>query len=95
VRGAAGSVGACAQLPFKYLGIELTGDNADPNAVMPRFTYEAAGGCTPSKSGSHLTLRWRERDSNPRFRERGTFPKEGLFEIAPSITPTIPFPRRI
>jgi hypothetical protein len=66
VRGAAGSVGACAQLPFKYLGIELTGDNADPNAVMPRFTYEAAGGCTPSKSGSHLTLRWRELDSNPR-----------------------------
>jgi hypothetical protein len=25
-------------------GIELTGDNADPNAVMPLFTYEAAGG---------------------------------------------------
>jgi hypothetical protein len=49
VRGAAGSVGACAQLPFKYLGIELTGDNADPNAVMPLFTYEAAGECTPSK----------------------------------------------
>jgi len=30
------------------------------------FTYEAAGGCTPSKSGSHLTLRWRKEDSNPR-----------------------------
>ena len=26
---------------------------------------QAAGGCTPSESGSHLTLRWRELDSNP------------------------------
>jgi hypothetical protein len=32
----------------------------------------AAGGSTPSKSGSHLTLRWRERDSNRRSPVRGT-----------------------
>jgi hypothetical protein len=41
--------GAGVKLPFKYLGIELTGDNADPNAVMTLFTYESIGQDPPTE----------------------------------------------
>jgi len=41
--------GAGVKLPFKYLGIELTGDNAAPNAVMTLFTYESIGQDPPTE----------------------------------------------
>jgi hypothetical protein len=41
--------GAGVRLPFKYLGIELTGDNADPHAVTTLFTYESIGQDPPSE----------------------------------------------
>ena len=40
--------GAGVKLPFKYLGIELTGDNADQNAVITLFTYESIGQDPPT-----------------------------------------------
>ena len=40
--------GAGVRLPFKYLGIELTGDNADPNAALTLFTYESIGQKPPT-----------------------------------------------
>jgi hypothetical protein len=40
--------GAGVKLPFKYLGIELTGDNADPNAALTLFTYESIGQKPPT-----------------------------------------------
>jgi hypothetical protein len=41
--------GAGVKLPFKYLAIELTGDNANPNAVMTLFTYESIGQDPPTE----------------------------------------------
>jgi hypothetical protein len=40
--------GAGVKLPFKYLGIELTGANADANALMTLFTYESIGQNPPT-----------------------------------------------
>jgi hypothetical protein len=41
--------GVGVKLPFKYLGIELTGDNTDPNAVLTLFTYESIGQDPPTE----------------------------------------------
>ena len=41
--------GAGVKLPFKYLGIELTGENADPNAVMSLFRAESIGQNPPTE----------------------------------------------
>ena len=41
--------GAGVRVPFKYLGITLTGANADPNAVMTLFSYESIGQNPPSQ----------------------------------------------
>jgi hypothetical protein len=41
--------GAGVKQPFKYLGIALTGDNADPNAVMTLFSYESIGQVPPTE----------------------------------------------
>lgn len=41
--------GAGVKLPFKYLGTALTGDHADPNAVMTLFTYESIGQIPPTE----------------------------------------------
>jgi hypothetical protein len=41
--------GAGVKLPFRYLGVELTGDNADPNAVIRLFTYESIGREPPTQ----------------------------------------------
>lgn len=40
--------GAGVKLPFKYLGLELTGPNADPHAVLTLFRYESIGQNPPS-----------------------------------------------
>jgi hypothetical protein len=40
--------GAGVKIPFKYLGMELTGPNADPHAVLTLFSYESIGQNPPS-----------------------------------------------
>ena len=40
--------GVGVKAPFKYLGITLTGANADPNAVMTLFSYESIGQNPPT-----------------------------------------------
>jgi hypothetical protein len=41
--------GAGVKLPFKYLGVTLTGHGADPNAVMTLFRYESIGQIPPTE----------------------------------------------
>ena len=41
--------GVGVKVPFKYLGITLTGANADPNAVMTLFSYESIGQNPPTQ----------------------------------------------
>ena len=41
--------GMGVRVPFKYLGITLTGANADPNGVMTLFSYESIGQNPPTE----------------------------------------------
>jgi hypothetical protein len=41
--------GAGVKLPFKYLGVGLTGDNADPHAALTLFSLESIGQNPPSQ----------------------------------------------
>ena len=41
--------GAGVKLPFKYLGMELTGANADPHAALTLFSVESIGQNPPSQ----------------------------------------------
>jgi hypothetical protein len=42
--------GAGVKLPFKYLGVGLTGDNADPHAALTLFSLESIGQNPPSEA---------------------------------------------